>query len=187
MENNFISQTFKIENAAKDDKGLKIEGYACHYNQKNLNGELVDENSYRAFFGLYNEGKLRPQFNWNHTDMIIGGIDTIESKEKGLWITCHLNNDVAIVRDMIAPNVMAGDLDSFSTEECPLNGYDDIVRLENDGFYVKNAILRGVAIVSIPADWTAKFTVANYLKELGVEIEKKKDEIEKNRKWYLLI
>ena len=186
MEKNFITHTFKIENAAKDEKGLKIEGYCAHYNQKNLNGELVDHNSYKAFFNLYKEGKIKPNLNWNHTDMIIGGIDTIESKNKGLYITCHLNNEVAIVRDMIAPNVLAGDLDSFSTEESPLNGYDDVVRLEDNGFYLKNAILRGVAIVSIPADWTAKFTVANYLKELGVELEKNKDEIEKNSKWFLL-
>lgn len=186
MENKYISQTFKIENTAKDEKGLKIEGYCAHYNQKNLNGELVDENTYKAFFNLYEDGKIKPHFNWNHTDMIIGGIDTIESKEKGLYITCHLNNDVAIVRDMIAPNIIAGDLDSFSTEESPLNGYEDIVKLENDGFYLKNAVLMGVAIVSVPADWSAKFTIANYLKELEIEMENNKKEIEKNSKWYLL-
>lgn len=186
METNFIlSQNFKIENAVNDDNGLKIEGMCCHYNQKNLNNEVVDEKSFDAFFTLYNEGKITPKLNWNHTDTIIGGIDTIESKSNGLFITCHLNEEVAIVKDMIAPNIKAGDIDSFSTEGGLLNGYEDIVELK-DGYYVKNFLLFGVGIVATPADWAAKFTVANFINQYNLEKQEIKNTIEKSSKWYLM-
>jgi len=187
MENKIVlSQNFKIENATTDENGLKIEGMCCHYNKKNLNNEVVDEKSFDAFFTLYNDGKIKPNLNWNHTDVIIGGIDTIESKSNGLFIVCHLNGDVAIVRDMIEPNIKAGDIDSFSTEGGLLNGYEDIVELGEGGYYVKNFLLFGVGIVANPADWDAKFTVANYINQYNLQKQIEKETIEKNSKWFLI-
>lgn len=182
----YLNNTFTLENAAEDSDRINIVGYACKYNQINLNSELVDSKSFDAFFGLYNSGKLVPFFNWEHTDSTIGGIDKVESDSEGLIIKAHLIKDVAIVRDMIGPLVMSGDLNSFSTEGSVLNGYDDIVTLPNDkGYYVKNFILRGVSVVRTPACPDAKFSLANYIKEYE---EAKLKEAETIRsKWYLLV
>lgn len=161
-----LNKLCKIENAAVDGDVLRIGGYACHYDVTNLNSERVNAKSFDSFFCLYNEGKLKPRLNWEHTDTVIGGIDEIVSKENGLWINCHLNQGVKIVSDMIAPNILSGDLDSFSTEGYILNGYNGIVEnAEDDSYYVKDFILTAVSIVRTPADWDAVFTVQNFIDE----------------------
>ena len=160
-----LNNICKIENAAVDGDVLRIGGYACHYDVTNLNQERVNAKSFDSFFTLYNEGKLTPRLNWEHSDTVIGGIDEIESRENGLWINCHLNQGVKIVADMIAPNILAGDLNSFSTEGYILNGYNGIVENDDDSYYVKDFILTAVSIVRTPADWDAVFTVQNFIDE----------------------
>lgn len=177
----YINNTFTVENAVNDSDYLNIAGYCCKYNALNLNGEMVDSNSFNTFFKLRESGQIRPYFNWEHSDVTIGGIDEITSDDNGLFIKCHLTKAVAIVRDMIAPLVMSGDLDSFSTEGQVLNGYDGIIQLANGGYYVKDFILRGVSIVRLPACPDATFTLENFIKEY----EERKREEEKKMKWYL--
>ena len=179
----FLDNTFTLENAAEDGDRLNISGYACKFNEMNLNSELVDSKSFNTFFTLYNSGKLKPYCNWEHTDTTIGGIDGIESDTNGLFVKAHLTKSVAIVRDMIAPLVMSGDLNSFSTEGRILNGYSGLMQLPNGGYYVKDFILVGVSVVRQPACPDAKFTLANYIREY--EDLKKQEEETIKRKWYL--
>jgi len=182
MENRiFITNTFTVENAVNENDFLNISGYCCKYGGVNLNGEAVDANSFNTFFKMRESGQIRPYFNWEHTDTTIGGIDEIKSDENGLFIKCHLTKGVAIVRDMIAPLVISGDLNSFSTEGRILNGYDGIVQLPEGGYYVKDFILLGVSVVRTPACPDAKFTLSNYIREY----EERKREQEKKMKWYL--
>jgi len=161
----FICKNYAITNAVEDGNFLKIEGYACHFNQKNLNNEIVDEKSFKDFFELYNAKKVVPALNWSHTDTIIGNIDKLESKSDGLFMQARLNKSVKIVEDMIAPNILSGAINSFSTEGYCQGGYDGIVYNEKDGsYYVKSFLLTAVAVVAVPADWEAKFSVSNLFK-----------------------
>ena len=162
MEDIILTNTYTIQNAVEDNDRLNIEGYCCHYNTTNLNDQVVDSRSFDYFFGLYNSGKMKPALNYEHTTEIIGGVDSIERRDDGLFMTAHLNKSVP-VNNMIIPNILAGDIKSFSTEGFVKGGYSGLVETEN-GFYIKDFILTAVAIVSVPADWDAEFSVANVLK-----------------------
>lgn len=186
MENKDIiriySPTLTIENAVQDDNRLNIEGWAAHFNRANLNGEVTDKDSYNLYFQMRNEGKIRTLLNYEHSDTVIGDVDDIACKNEGLWVKCHLNKGVKIVDDMIAPNILAGTLNSFSTEGIVQGGYDGIVELDNGNFYVKNFILTSLSIVRCPADWDATFSVANFLQtHKPVEVA-----TPYKSKWYLL-
>lgn len=157
------SPELTIQNASEDGNRLNIEGWAAHFNRANLNGEVTDKNSYNVYFQMRNEGKIRTLLNYEHTDTVIGDVDDIECKNEGLWVKCHLNKGVKINDEMIIPNVLAGTLNSFSTEGIVQGGYDGIVELDNGNFYVKNLILTSLSIVRTPADWDATFSVANFL------------------------
>ena len=161
-----------ITNAAVDGDFLNIEGYAAHYNKANLNREVVDSNSFTKFFAMYGEKKLIPLINWEHGDSVIGDITKIESRDDGLWIQGRLNQGVKIVADMIAPNILAGTLNSFSTEGFIDGGYDGIVENSDGTYYVKDFLLTAVSVVRNPADWDAKFSIKNYFEELKAQQKK---------------
>lgn len=177
-----IRNTFKIENALADDEKLVINGYCAHFGVKNLNQEMVDANSFKEFFSLYNDGKLTPALNYNHTDTIIGGIDSIESRDDGLYLTAHLNKNVPIC-DMLIPNIMAGDVSGLSTEGFVRGGVDGVDFLDDGSYYVRDFMLTAVAVVSTPADFDAKFTVRNYLDVNGLNPKK----VEKSPSILLLV
>lgn len=152
-------------NAEETDESVRIIGYGCHYNKVNLNKEIVDRNSFNAFFGMYEKGEIDVKCNWEHDrDMIIGGVNSIESDDTGLIIDVTLTKGVKIVDEMIVPNIRAGVIKSYSTEGWILNGYDGIEERENGTYYVKDFLLTNIAIVSHPADPHAEFTVANMLR-----------------------
>lgn len=161
-----IYNNFRIENAVDGDNFLQISGMCTHWNIPNLNMEVVDANSFNAFFELYDEGKLKPSLNYNHSDLIIGGIDSIEKKEDGLFMTAHINKTVKDCTDSIIPNILAGDITGLSTEGFIKGGYDGVEFLEDGSYYVKNFILTAVAVVPNPADWQAEFSIKNYLNNL---------------------
>jgi len=175
----YIQNTFKVENAAEDDKFIRINGYACMFNKVNLNGEMVDKDSFSHWFGMYEKGDIKPYFNFEHTETTIGGIDDVTCDETGLIMKAHLTKGVKIVDDMIAPLVLSGDLDSLSTEGLVLGGYDGIVELPDDNYYVKNFILLGVSIVRTPACPQAKFTLENFIKEYKEHKQSEAEEIAK--------
>lgn len=185
MEHNnkiFIYNNFKIENAISDGDLLEIDGYCCHYNKVNLNGEMVNEASFKRFFEMQKEGKIKPALNYNHSDQLIGGIDLLESRKEGLYMRAHLNKKIALVRDTIIPCMEAGDLNCLSTEGYIMNGWEDIEELDGNSYYVKNFLLTAVAVVSVPADYEAKFTFRNFLQTHKQETPKT---IYKS-KWFLL-
>lgn len=166
MENRILAlNDFRIENALVEDDVLKIAGYCAHYNTANLNDEVVDAHSFDTFFRMYDSGKIKPHLTWEHTDTVIGGIDSLESKSNGLWMAAHLNNNVKIVNEMIMPNVLKGDIDSLSTEGWIQGGYDGIVQHKDGSYYVKDFILTAVSVVRTPADSNAIFSVRNYIEE----------------------
>lgn len=169
MKNIRLNQIYKIENASSEDGFLKIEGYCAHYNKMNLNDEVVDAKSFDTFFSLYNSHQVTPHLTWEHTDQVIGGIDEIVSKNNGLWLSAHLNSNVKIVSDMIAPNVLAGDIDKLSTEGYIMNGIDGIVQNDDGSYYVKDFLLTAVSVVRTPADPAAQFTVKNFIEEWNEE------------------
>lgn len=183
MENLFIKNAYHIEKSSDSENCLYIEGYCSHFNQMNLNQQVVDKKSFDYFFSLYNEQKLKPRLNYEHTNDVIGGIDSLETDDTGIYMVAHINKALPLTRDMIIPNILAGDISSFSTEGFIKDGYAGIVELEN-GYYVKNFVLTGVSVVSTPADWDAMFSVSNFIK--GYE-EWKKEEEKKHRKVYLLL
>lgn len=176
-----LYNSFKIENALTEDEKLIINGYCAHFGVKNLNEEVVDANSFNEFFSLYDSGKLTPCLNYNHnSDQIIGGIDYIERTKNGLFMTAHLNKNVPLC-DMLIPNILSGDISGLSTEGFVKNGVDGVEFLDEGGYYVKDFLLTGVAVVSTPADWNAQFTVKNYLDANGFKPEQPKSRI-----WMLL-
>lgn len=184
MENLIITNTYDIRNAVEESDRLNIEGYCCHYDVMNLNQQVVDSKSFDYFFNLYKEGKMKPALNYEHTTNIIGGIDNIERDSKGLYMKAHLNKSVPL-NDMIIPNILAGDIKSFSTEGFVKDGYKGIIELDN-GFYIQNFVLTAVAVVSVPADWDAQFSVANIV--TGYNEWKAKNAIEEPvRKWWLFL
>lgn len=169
MNKLYYNNICKIENASTEDGFLKIEGYCAHYGKPNLNDEIVDAKSFDAFFNMYKSNQITPHLTWEHTDTVIGGIDKIVSKNNGLWMSARLNNNVKIVNEMIAPNVLAGDIDRFSTEGYIMNGIDGIVENEDGSYYVKNFLLTAVSVVRTPADPAAVFTVKNFVDEWNAE------------------
>lgn len=176
----------QIENAKESDDRLNIEGYACHFNSVNLNSEIVDENSFKYFFELYNAKKLVPKLNWNHTEVIIGGVDDIISDKTGLYMTAHINKGVKVCDEFLIENIKQGDICQLSTEGWVLNGYEGIIEHEDGSYYVKDFLLQNIAVTPHAADPDAVFTIQNFLNEYKAQKEQNKLEIEKKSKWFLI-
>lgn len=167
MENRiYLSGDYKITNSLEDDNKLYIDGYACMYNHKNLNNEIVTADSFKDFFDMYKAGKINPKLNYNHTSQYIGGINEFHSTKDGLFINAYLNKDVSLVKDMLLPLILDGTISQFSTEGMVKDGYNGICEHEDGSYTVKSFILTDVAIVAHPAEWNATFTVKNYLQSL---------------------
>lgn len=182
MNNIIYLNGLQITNVNNSENTAEIEGYAAHFNSVNLNNQIVNAASFDAFFEMYNSNKLKPRFNYEHTDQLIGGIDELTIKEDGLYMKAHLTKNVKVVSDTILPLIESGDLNSFSTE-----GYiSDIIEFEDGSYYIKNFMLTGVSIVSRPADINAKFSLNAFLAEYKQEKQNKIEEVEQQSKWYLL-
>lgn len=181
MKNIFLGQ-YKIDNAVQKDDNLEIEGFICHFGKANLNQEIVDSKSFDTFFNMMENKQIKPKLNYNHTDSLIGGIHDIISVDEGLYMSAYLNNNIALVRDMIAPSILAGELDSFSTEGYIQNGYDGIVENEDGSYYVKDFLLTAVAIVPTPADPNATFTLRNFIAEYKLQKRAEQEKLQKDSK-----
>lgn len=167
-----------FNNVQEDDSFLRIEGYGAHYGVVNLNNELVDADSFNMFFDMYGSGKVKPVLNWNHDpNSVIGTVDTITSDTTGLWFACSVNKGVKFCDENLIPNIRAGVINSFSTEGIIRGGYDGIIVNSDGSYYVKDFILTALAVCANGADYNAKFSVANMLRQT---------EPQKRSKWYLL-
>lgn len=170
-----------ITNAVEDKNFLKIDGTAAHFGSPNLNGEIVDANSFSDFFDMYNGGKLNPALNYNHdSNMLIGGVDRVYIQDNTLCCSAHLNKNIAFCRDTLIPMIMSGDVKSYSTEGYV--NYNDIVMRDDGTYYASNFLLTAVAIVSTPADYRSEFTIKNCFER----IEREKMESAVRKRWYLM-
>lgn len=180
----YINNTIDDLKFTNGDDKLEIEGYCCHWNTKNLNGEIVMKESFDTFFTAYSKGTIRPVLNHEHqNDKIIGGIDALDRDGTGLYIVAHLNKNIPYVAEWLIPNIEAGDIKNFSTEGFPVGGYNSIRVNDDNSYTVLDFMLTAVAVVAHPADVIADFSVKNYLKGMPTDDEVK-DDINKSR-WYL--
>ncbi len=149
---------------ASDNSDLLIvEGYGCHFNAVNGNGEVVTAESFRDFFDELKNGRQMPYFNYQHNpEAIIGGWDSIEADDKGLVCRGHLNKRVALVRDTVLPLVESGDLAGLSTEGYAMGWYDE----ELDVWHAERFMLLGISLVSLPADFAAEMVVKNKMQAM---------------------
>lgn len=155
-----ILNAYRINRSERDGDTLKIEGYACHFGTVNGNGEVVNKESFDFFLGELKKDGLMPIFNFNHNpDRIIGGWDSIEADEKGLYAKGHLNTGVAFVRDELLPLIEAGDLSHLSTEGWANGHWSE----ELNAFVCDEFLLCGIALVALPADFKAKADIHNHM------------------------
>ena len=159
-----FTNALKIEsvNKTESDGRVIVEGYACHFNKPNGNYEIVDEKSFSECLKMLKDGGQMPVFNYQHTTQIIGGWDEIKADTVGLHVKGHLNTNVADVKNNILPLLEAGDVCHLSTE----GWYDwEDIEERDEGCYLKKSFLTGISLVALPADFEAKISMKNKLKE----------------------
>lgn len=147
--------------APKDGDGVqRIAGYVCRWNETNANGWNIQPGAFDKSLAAFREQGLKPRLDYEHDfSAVIGGIDSLESDDKGLRIEAHLNTGVALVRDTVLPLMQGGDLNFFSSEFVADEAEWDE---ETQGVIVSAATLVGVAVVSLPADAGAEAYLASY-------------------------
>lgn len=160
-ENKIQLQKYRHTDTGEDV--FTVEGYACHFNQANLNREIVDENSFKRFFEVLNERHIMPIFDYDHTGKVIGAWDSITSDENGLYVKGHIYKNIAFVRDELAPLIENGDLSYLSTM-----GFASGIEDRGNSYYVGNFELLAISLVEIPADMTAYVEISSN----GAKIER---------------
>lgn len=147
---------------------VKIEGYACHFDIVNKNGEVVHKNSFTDCLAEFQQEKRMPVMNFNHnSDMIIGGWDAFEIRNDGLFAKGHLNKDVALVRDTVLPLIKSGDIKGLSTEG--YTKWKDVEQLENGVLRLNRFMLMGIALVALPADPKTDIALRNRLESSSLK------------------
>lgn len=183
MENKtiYLKNDISLINVKEDDGKVLIEGYACHFDKKNLNEQIVNSKSFDKYFDLLNTNQIsKAIMNWEHNpDKQIGAIDNIQVEDEGLFINAHLNTEIPFVSDWLVPNIKANDLTGLSTEGFVYGGVNGLIFNEDGSYYIKDMILTAVALTNNPADVEARFSLANAVQEWKLENESKKT------KWYL--
>lgn len=142
------------------DNLQRIAGYVCKWNETNANGWNIQPGAFDKSLAAFREQGLKPRLDYEHDfSAVIGGIDSLESDDKGLRIEAHLNTGVALVRDTVLPLMQGGDLNFFSSEFI-----DDEAEWDEKTqcVIVRAATLVGVAVVSLPADSGAEAYLASY-------------------------
>ena len=171
-----------ITNAVEDDKFLRIEGSAAHFDVPNLNGEIVSESSFDEFFELYSDGKIRPALTYNHdANMLIGGIDNVYIQNNTLMCKAHINKDIEFCKNTLIEMILSGDCKSFSTEG--FLRYSDIVENEDGTYFASSFMLTAISVVTVPADYQSEFTIKNSIERIK---QAKIEEAKKQSKWYLI-
>lgn len=159
----YIHNSLNIDDYTNSDGSFVVNGYAAHFTTPNLNGEIVDARSFSNSIADFDKGLQNVVLNYNHNqEKIIGGVDSLKSDDKGLYISAHLNTNIPYVNEYVIPNIVSKDLRSFSTEGYV--SYDDVIANQDGTYYVSNFMLYAVAIVSNPADQLASFSIANAFK-----------------------
>ena len=160
-------------NFEQDGDRFNLTGYAAHFGEANLNRERVDASSFAQCLKDRSEGKHNVVVNYNHQSEVYGGVDEITTDSTGLFVRAHLNTAIPFVRDNLVPNILAGDLKSFSAEGVCPNGFEDIIYNQKDTPH--------------PADWKSEFSVANVFKMFENErLEAEARAAESRRLLYIL-
>lgn len=160
-EKKHILNAFRLNKVEKQDHILNIEGYACHYDTRNHNYEIVTADSFTEFLNELSKDGLKPVFTYNHNcDIVIGGWDEFSSDKDGLFVKGHINTDVAYVRDNLLPLIEGGDLNHLSTEGWA-DGYWDEKR---EAYVCESFMLTAISLVALPADFKAKAELKNELR-----------------------
>lgn len=134
-----------------------VSGYACHFNKRNDNGEIVLPTSFNKTLKYHEENNLSIPINFNHNEnLLLGKVESYQIMPSGLFITASLNDEVDTVKNFVKPLVKDGTLNRFSTEG--LIKYEDLERISNDTYIAKEYELKAVAIVAHPADLDAFFS-----------------------------
>lgn len=140
---------------------MNIKGYACHFNKRNANGEIVTPDSFKQTLSYYKNHDIKVPINYNHnSDMIIGHVEHFYTANDGLYIDATLNEEVDTVKNFVLPLVKDGTLKCFSTE-----GYikkSDIERVNHNTYIAHNFDLRAIAVVNLPADIDAQFVTNSF-------------------------
>ena len=153
-----ILNAFRLNKVEKQGNTLKIEGYACHYNTRNHNYEIVTADCFTEFLKEMQDSGLKPVFTYNHNrDIVIGGWDEFTSDDTGMFVKGHINTDVAYVRDNLLPLIEAGDLNHLSTEGWADGEWDS----KRDAFVCSKFMLTAISLVALPADFAAKAEIRN--------------------------
>lgn len=157
-----------------------VRGYACHFNKKNANGEIVLPTSFDEALEFYRNNNTFIPINYNHNeDMVLGHITDINKDEEGLYISAELNDDIDIVKNYIKPLIKDGTFNRFSTEG--VINKKDIEKLSNGTYIAKHFNITAVAIVPHPADIDAIFTYNSNKNTIsifdGFELKDKKNKL----------
>lgn len=158
-----IHNSINLQNTLEipEDNKLYISGYAMHFNEVNHNGEMVLPGAFDSFFAELKENNIMPIFDAFHKqDYLIGAWEEIKQDETGLFVEGFLDLNIAEVANNIAPLVRNGALSGLSTEMWI--DYNDIEPKE-DHYVVKKAMLTGISLVPIPADFQARIVLKNAL------------------------
>lgn len=131
-----------------------VEGYACHFNVPNLNGEIVTPEVFEPFFRILEANHVMPYFNYDHGGTLIGGWDDIVADEVGLKVRGHIYRDIAFVKENLSPLIEGGELAHLSTEGFICEAFP-----AEDGYNVGEFELIGISLVPMPADMRAKVTI----------------------------
>jgi HK97 family phage prohead protease/HK97 family phage major capsid protein len=151
---------FEYAAQKEGDNLQRITGYVCKWNETNANGWNIRPGAFDKSLAAFREQGLKPRLDYEHDfSAVIGGIDSLESDDKGLRIEAHLNTGVALVRDTVLPLMQGGDLNFFSSEFIADEAEWDE---KTQGVIVSAATLVGVAVVSLPADAGAEAYLASY-------------------------
>lgn len=161
---------FEYAAPKEGDNLQRIAGYVCKWNETNANGWNIQPGAFDKSLAAFREQGLKPRLDYEHDfSAVIGGIDSLESDDKGLRIEAHLNTGVALVRDTVLPLMQGGDLNFFSSEFI-----DDEAEWDEKTqcVIVRAATLVGVAVVSLPADAGAEAYLASYRPQSKEEKER---------------
>lgn len=151
---------FEYSEPKEGDGVQRIAGYVCRWNETNANGWNIRPGAFDKSLAAFREQGLKPRLDYEHDfSAVIGGIDSLESDDKGLRIEAHLNTGVALVRDTVLPLMQGGDLNFFSSEFVADDAEWDE---KTQCVIVSAATLVGVAVVSLPADSGAEAFLASY-------------------------
>lgn len=155
MERKYISQNIAFSRKEKTDSGYIIEGYACHWDKPNHNGEIVTKTTYDNFFKVMQEKGQFPSLNLFHLPIVIGVWDAFETdNDTGLYVKGRIEDTNFISKNYVLPLIECGALRSLSTEG--LTNWRNIEETDN-GILLKESVLTAVSVVSLPADFDANF------------------------------